>query len=332
MKKQRAAAVLAAGLLTTVALYAFGRHGATGGDTIRVSGNIEVTDVDVSFRMAGRVIERPAAEGMPIAAGAVVATLDTTELRHEVAVHEAELEAAQAQLAELESGSRNEEIGQAQAAVRLAQSEAERWRAEETRQRELYGKSVISKRELEVAEASFTVARERLVQSNKALALLEEGPRREVIEAARARVRQAAEALAAIRTRLADATLVSPLRGIVIAEHVESGEQVAAGMPIVTIGDLDRVWMRAYVDETDLGRIRLGERVAVHTDTFSGKSYAGVITFISDQAEFTPKSVQTEKERVKLVYRIKIEIPNPSHELKPGMPADAEISALPRKQ
>ena len=332
MKKKILIPVLVvAALIAAATLFAINRRERADDGTLRVSGNIEVSDVEVSFRMPGRVMTRPAEEGRPIAAGAVVATLDTSELQHEIALREADVAAARAQLAELESGSRRQEVAQAQAAVRAASSEAERWSAEYARQRELYAKNVISKRELETAEAAAETARERVVQARQTVALLQEGPRRETIAAARARVRQASEAVAALRTRLADATLVSPLSGVVIAEHIEPGEHVAAGMPVVTIADLDRVWMRGYIDETDLGRIRVGQRVSVSTDTFPGKTYPGVITHIADQAEFTPKSVQTEEERVKLVYRIKIEIPNRSHELKPGMPADATLAVPPRK-
>jgi HlyD family secretion protein len=331
MKKKILIPILLVVLIAAATLFAINRRRGDDDGTLRVSGNIEVDDVEVSFRMPGRVVTRPAAEGMPIAVGAVVATLDTDELQHEIALREADVAAARAQLAELESGSRRQDLAQAQAAVRGAAAEAERWTAEVARQRELYGKNVISKRELEVAEASAETSRERVVQARQTLALLEEGPRRETIAAARARVRQASEAVAALRTRLVDATLLSPMSGVVIAEHIEPGEHVAAGTPVVTIGDLDRVWMRAYVDETDLGRVKLGQRVTVSTDTFPGKAYPGVITYISDQAEFTPKSVQTEKERVKLVYRLKIDVPNPTHELKPGMPADATLAVPLRK-
>lgn len=331
MKKKIILPVLLVAIIAS-AVFAINRRRGDDDGALRVSGNIEVTDVEVSFRMPGRVATRPASEGMPIAAGAVVATLDTSELEHEIAARDADVAAARAQLAELESGSRRQEIEQARAAVRQAQAESDRWIADYARQRELYGKKVISQRELEASETAAQTARERVVQARQTVALLEEGPRPETKQAARARVQQAGQAGAALRTRLADATLVSPLSGVVIAKHVEPGEHVTDGAPVVTIGDLDRVWMRGYVDETDLGRIRVGQRVDVRTDTFPGKSYPGVITWISEQAEFTPKSVQTEKERVKLVYRLKIDIPNPSHELKPGMPADADIAVVPRKR
>jgi HlyD family secretion protein len=127
------------------------------------------------------------------------------------------------------------------------------------------------------------------------------------------------------KTRLGYTILASPVSGLVISKNIEPGEQVAAGTPVITVGELDTVWVRAYINETDLGRVKVGQKARVTTDTWPGKVYDGIVTFISSEAEFTPKIVQTQKERVKLVYRVKITIPNPNMELKPGMPADAEI-------
>jgi len=131
--------------------------------------------------------------------------------------------------------------------------------------------------------------------------------------------------LALARTRLSYATVFSPLSGTVLSKNAEPGEFVAAGTPVVTVADLREVWLRGYIPETDLGKLRLGQEVAVTTDSYPGKKYEGRVTFIAQEAEFTPKSVQTQKERVKLVYRIKVTIANPAAELKPGMPADGAI-------
>jgi HlyD family secretion protein len=127
------------------------------------------------------------------------------------------------------------------------------------------------------------------------------------------------------RVKLSYTTLVAPVSGIVTVRQAELGEYVAAGTPVVTIADMDHVWVRAYVGESDLGRVRWGQAATVKTDTFPGKTYKGTISFISSEAEFTPKTVETHKERVALVYRVKIDLDNPNHELKPGMPADITI-------
>ena len=118
---------------------------------------------------------------------------------------------------------------------------------------------------------------------------------------------------------------MSPLAGFVLTDSIEAGEFVAPGTPVGTVGDLHHVWLRVYIDETDLGRIKVGQAVRVTADTHPDKVYRGRVTFIASEAEFTPRSVQTTKERVKLVYRIKVDVPNPDLELKPGMPADGEV-------
>ena len=292
---------------------------------LRISGNIEITTVEVSFRVPGRVVERVVSEGEGLLEDQVVARIDSSEYAHEVALRRAELGAASAQLAELVAGFRTEEIAQARAALARVQADAERFHVEFERQRDLFARDVISDRELETAQAADRVAQAQVEEAGQRLGLLESGPRPEQIDQAQHRVRQAEEALALAETRLSYTVLTAPLAGMVLADHVESGEQVAAGAPVVTVGDLTSVWLRGYVDETDLGRVKIGQRVRVSTDTYTDKSYDGAVTFISSEAEFTPKSVQTSKERVKLVYRIKIDVENPAHELKPGMPADASI-------
>jgi len=166
-----------------------------------------------------------------------------------------------------------------------------------------------------------------LAQAKAEYDLVKAGPRREVIDQARAQLEQARAALQLAKTQLGYATVVSPLTGVVLSKNIEPGEYVAPGTAVVTVGDLVNVWLRAYIEETDLGRVKVGQRAWVTTDTDPGKKYPGRVSFISDEAEFTPKNVQTQKERVKLVYRIKIDITNPEMELKPGMPADAVIEA-----
>ena len=136
---------------------------------------------------------------------------------------------------------------------------------------------------------------------------------------------QAKEALKLAEIRLGYTKLRSPLSGIGLSEHIEAGEYVVPGTAVITIANLQDVWLRAYINETDLGRVKVGQKVEVTTDSYPNKKYSGLISFISSQAEFTPKTVQTQEQRVKLVYRVKIDIDNPDMELKPGMPADATI-------
>lgn len=345
--------------------------------TIRVSGNIEATDVEVSFKIPGRVEERTVSEGEMVQAGQLVARLDRDELIEEAASRRAEVGAVQAALAELLAGSRSEEIGEAEAAahkarswldellagsrpqdiaahkatVERAKAEVDRLEAEYTRQKTLFKSDVISAREYETTQAALEAAKARfredqerskltiegprkeqieqarasLKQTTERLALVTKGPRHEVIDQARARLEQVKQALAVAETRLGYTSVISPVAGVVLSENLEAGMYAAPGTPVVTVGDLLHVWVRAYISETDLGRVKVGQRVRVTTDTYPGKHYGGQVSFIASQAEFTPKNVQTGKERVKLVYRIKIDIQNADMELKPGMPADADV-------
>ncbi len=294
---------------------------------IRVSGNIEATTVELSFKIPGRVLERPLDEGETVRAGQLVARLDSEDLRHEVAARRAEVDAAKAALAELEAGYRKEEIAQADAALRRIEADARRIKTDFARQQALYRREVISRREFDASRASYEESLASVREAKERLAMLRKGPRIEDIDQARARLRDAEAILDLAKTRLAYATLVSSVSGLVLSKNIEPGEQVAAGTPVVTVGMLDEVWVRAYISETDLGRVKVGQKAWVTTDTYPGRKYPGYISFISSEAEFTPKNVQTEKERVKLVYRIKIVISNPNMELKPGMPADGEIQA-----
>jgi HlyD family secretion protein len=170
-------------------------------------------------------------------------------------------------------------------------------------------------------------ARAALNQAKAQYDLVKAGPRKETIDQSRARVKQAEAALQLSQTRLSYTTLVSPMSGVVLSKNIEPGEYVSPGTPVVTVGDLVNVWLRAYIPEGVLGRVKVGQKAKVTTDTYPGKVYEGRVSFIAQEAEFTPKNVQTEKERVKLVYRIKIDITNPAMELKPGMPADAVIES-----
>lgn len=295
------------------------------GDIIRISGNIEVTDVEVSFRISGWVKERSVSEGELVKAGEIVATLDREELAQEVSIRKAEIKAVEAALNELEAGSRPEEIAEGEAVVSRTKSNLDRLHVDHKRQKELYEKGIVSTREYDASKSDYETAQARYREAMEQLTLLKKGPRQEKIDRARADLERAKEALAVAQTQLSYTTIFSPISGIVLSENVEQGEYVSPGTPVVTIGDLENTWLRAYINETDLGRVKVGQKVHVITDTYPDKMYDGYVSFIASEAEFTPKNVQTEEERVKLVYRVKIEVPNPDIELKPGMPADADI-------
>jgi len=293
--------------------------------SITISGNIEITEVEVSFQIPGKVEKRLIAEGDIVHEGDTIAILDNREVTHELALQEAELEAAKAKLMELQGGFRTEEVMQAHAKLAQAQANLSRLKADFSRQKQLFEGDVISSKEFDVSSSAYEVAKAKVSEARERYALLKKGVREEKILQAKAQVKKAEQSLALAQTKYDDATIRAPITGVVLSENVETGEFVAPGTPVVTLGKLTETWMRGYIDQTDLGKVKIGQEVEVTIDTYPGKVYPGTITFISSEAEFTPKNVQTQKERVKLVYRIKVDIPNPKSELKPGMPADGKI-------
>lgn len=380
MKKRIPLVVLAVAAVGAAVYYVgFVTNGDTG--SIIVSGNIELTDAQLSFKIPGRLAERLVDEGEFVTEGSPVARLEPADQELMVAQAEANLAYSQSVLAELEAGSREQEIRQAKAAVdqakamldelergsrpqevatakdRLAQAEAEAARLATDRKRleQLYAEGAVSEQQYEAVRTADIVAAEQadsarefldlvvegprketieqaraaLQQAEERYALVQEGPRKESIEQARAKAAVAEETLRQAKQQLAYTELVAPFDGVVLSKSAEPGEYLNPGTPVVTVGEMDRVWLRAYVNETDLGRIHLNQEVQVTSDSYPDKIYAGRIAFISSQAEFTPKTVQTHEERVKLMYRIKIDLENPNHELKLGMPADAHIDAAP---
>jgi HlyD family secretion protein len=318
-----------AGLIAVAGIATFIVCGRKGGEdgSLKVSGNIEVVEAQAAFRIPGRIATRTVDEGDVVRAGQVIATLDETDLSQQVAMRQAEVDAAVAALQELENGSRKEDVGRAKAALDAAEAEAKRLTADDARQKTLFDKEVISAREYDVSKTALDVARSKAREAQQAYQLVKTGPRRETIAQAKARVDQATQVLELAKTQQGYTKLLSPLDGVVLSKNAEPGEVVAAGTPVVTVGDLRSVYLRAYVDESDLGRIKLGQKVWVTVDAYPGRRFEGKLSFISPESEFTPKMVQTEKERVKLVYRVKVDVPNPDMALKPGMPADGVVEA-----
>jgi HlyD family secretion protein len=355
---------------------------------IHLSGNIELTQVDISFKVAGKLIERTVDEGDPVKKGQLIARIDRdtmerqkdrdaagvfsaeTELRQsdtsvayqretleaDIALRKAELREAQAHLNELETGSRPQEIAQARDAVSDAQAQFDQAQLDWQRAQELIKTDDISRAQSDQFRARFDSTRAMLSKAKETSGLVVEGPRKEQIEAARAQVARAAAAIrmseanrlelkrreeetttrraeiqrnqaqmAMTQSQLKDMFVISPIDGVVLVKSAELGEVLAAGTTVVSIGDIDHPWLRGYINERDLGRVHLGDKANITSDSFPGKIYPGHVSFIASEAEFTPKQIQTSEERVKLVYRIKIEAENPHRELKSNMPVEADI-------
>jgi len=328
-----------------IGLY-FYRHIGNSSDSsvLTISGNIEVTEAQMSFKIPGRLLARLVNEGDPVHNGQPLARLEKSDQEIAMAGAEANLTYAKAVVAELEAGSRSQEIETARAELdkaRAAEKSAvvllHQAKADYERYSALYREGGVSKRMLETyttqnetAQNARDEAISRIRLATEQLDLRMVGPRKEMIDQARAKVKAALEALNQARQQLSYTEMNSPLDGVVLSASAEAGEYLNPASPVVTLGEIARPWLRAYINEKDLGRIQLQQKVLVTTDSFPGKKYPGRISFISSQAEFTPKSVQTFEERVKLMYRIKIELENQAGELKPGMPADAVIDLTTR--
>jgi HlyD family secretion protein len=256
----------------------------------------------------------------------------------------------------LRTGARPQEIQEAEAAASAARTESDRAAKDWVRAQQLFKNEDISAQQYDQFRARSEAAASALRQAEQRLALVREGARTESIDAAAAQLERARAGLAVgeanrlevrrreqeiparqadiarlraqiglLQEQLRDTVAAAPIGGVVLVKSADAGEITAAGTAILTVGDIERPWLRGYVPEAALGRVKLGQKVRITTDSYPGKTYQGAITFISPEAEFTPKQIQTQEERVKLVYRLKIEVANPRHELKLNMPADGEI-------
>lgn len=358
------------------------------GGALRLSGNIELTEVNIAFKIPGKLIERAVDEGDPVKAGTVVARLDKdtltgqqararaalagaeslgvqqlTAIDYQAATLEgqlqqraAEVKGAEARLAALVAGSREQEKQQARANLDRVRTEFDRAANDWKRAQALIKNEDISAADFDQYRTRYEGAEAQLKTGKEQLALVLEGPRKEDIDAGRAQLQQAqatlrvAEAqrlelkrkreelvsrradidqrkadVRVVQTQLDDTEAASPIDGVVLVKSAEVGEVIAAGTTVLTVGDLAHPWLRAYINERDLGRVKLGQKVKISTDSFPGRAYWGRVSFIASEAEFTPKQIQTTEERAKLMYRVKIDVDNPRGELKSNMPADAEI-------
>jgi len=351
-KKVLFLAIAAAVVAGVVVIYLYWRSLAGGVATITVSGNVEATEAHLAFKLSGRIKRFTVEEGALVAAEQEVACLEDDDLRANeaeaqaavevaraaVAQAEAAAAVAQAHLRELEAGARPQEVERAAAEVQLAEAELERARSEWERIQKLFNERSATESQRDAAKAEHDKAAARCRAAREALALVKAGARAETIEAARAEVARtqaavrAAQAqvhlaearLALVRVQIGYARLHSPLAGRVVRKNVEVGELVVAGTPVLTVANIRQPWVRAFINEPDLGRVRLGARATVRMDG-SSRTFSGRVAFISDVAEFTPKNIETRAERVRLVYRVKILVENPEEVLKPGMPVEVDI-------
>jgi len=292
---------------------------------IESTGTIEATEVDIRSEASGKILTLYFDEGNWVKKGEVLAEIDHEKLDIELAQAKARLAEAEAQLTLLIKGLRDKEVERAREAFLESKVLLKDSRREYKRIQKLSDEGVVDLGSRDKAEAAYEAAQKRYEIAKKNYEIAVEGSRKEEIQAGEA-VKEAAEAqVKLIERQIEDATVTIPIDGVISERYVELGEFVSVGSLMATVIDLKHVWVMAYVSEKNLGKVKLGQQGKVMVDSFPDKEFIGKVTYISPEAEFTPKNIQTKEERVKLVFGVKIEVDNPDQELKPGMPADAVI-------
>jgi HlyD family secretion protein len=299
-------------------------HDRSNPDVLRLYGNVDIREVELSFRQPGRMVSMALDEGDAVTAGTVMARLDAEPYRQKQAAAQAELRAAEADLDKLRSGNRPQEIAQAQERVSQTQAAFREAELNFNRQNTLLKSGTSSQRTVDAARATHDQTAADLASAKAALSLVKDGFRSEDIAAGVARVAMAEAALAQARIALTDTELVAPSNGTVIARVREPGSMVASNTPVYTLSLRDPVYVRAYVSESGLGRIAPGAPVRVQTDS-PDKVYHGQVGFISPRAEFTPKTVETTDLRTDLVYRLRLVITDADEGLRQGMPVTVDV-------
>ncbi len=292
-------------------------------------GNVDIREVELAFRREGRLTKLAFDEGDAVSKGDVVAELDTEPFQEALDAAEADVKAAQAELARLRSGNRPQEIAEAGQQVREASAAFEEAAANAQRQSALAKSGAVSARTAEAAEADRVAAAATLEAARQRLSLQRAGSRKEDVSAAEARLAAAVAARAQAQTALDDARLLAPADGIVLSRVREQGSMLSAGASVYTLSLRDPVYVRAYVSEEELGRVAPGARVEVRTDS-SDKVYRGQVGFISPRAEFTPRSVETSDLRTDLVYRLRVVVGDADAGLRQGMPVTVDVLAAQR--
>jgi HlyD family secretion protein len=317
MKTTTAAAV--------AALFLGGCARGTDGTQILASGHVEATEVRISTKVAGRLESLLLQEGDVVRVAQVLGTIATTDLKLALEQARAERDQAAAEYRLRLVGARKEDIAELEAQIGSVRSDLESAQKDLGRMQGLLDKGSGTGKARDDATTRRDMAAHRLDAMSQALARMKAGSRPEEKDASRARLAAMEARVAQLGQQLKDATILSPLAGVVTERVAEPGELLQVGSPLCMITDLANAWLTVYVSGPDLSRIRLGQEAQVTTD--DRQTRKGKVTFIASQAEFTPKNVQTRDERVKLVYRVKVSLDNQDGLFKPGMPAEARLQA-----
>jgi len=294
-------------------------------NTLRLEGHMEATETDLAFKVSGIIQYIFFQEGDWVAMNQVVAGLEAQDLKDEVDRARAAQAASKANLDKYERGYRPQEIKEAEAQVGKTKADLVNKKLDYARYENLYRRQVVPGITRDKFEADYLMAKEAHKSASEQYSLRKEGFRVEDIDQARNQFKEAQAALELALTRLGYGTITSPINGVVLVRPMEPGMTAAVGAPVLTLGDMDNIYFQGYIPATDLAKVKFGMKAYVTTDSYPGKKYPAWVSFINAKAEFTPKTVETYKERVTLVYRCKIRAQNLNYDLKPGMPAEAVI-------
>ncbi len=317
--------VVLAAILSGLGYWLFLEGNRTPANLLKLQGHMEATETDLAFKVSGIIEYIFFQEGDWVTSGQKAAGLEAKDLKDEVERARATLAAATANLAKMEAGCRPQEIKEAEAQVGKTKADLANKKIDYERYENLYRRKVVPGLTRDKFEADYLMARETHQSALEEYSLRREGFRKEDIDKARGEFQQAKAALDLALTRLGYATITSPVTGVVLVRPMEPGMTAAVGAPVLTLGDMDNIYFEGYIPETDLAKVKFGMKAEITTDSYPGKRYPAWVSFINSKAEFTPKTVETYKERVTLVYRTKIRAKNLNYDLKPGMPAEAVI-------
>lgn len=298
------------------------------------SGTIEATQANLAFQVSGRVLHVAVNEGQNVVKDQVLAELDRSEFQSRYDQAKATLDKSSGNLEQLSTmldiytKTLPEEVKRAESSVENTGYVMDDARKNHERYEQLFRRGVASEKERDAMKLNYDTSKTRLAEGEAILKqaqgnLKKIDAARQDVQAARSQVQMSRAALEQANIQMQYTQLKAPISGTITSRNVEPGEVVTTGREVLTLSDLSRVDLKIFVDETEIGKVKPGQKVEVRVDTFPGKVYTGYVSFVSPEGEFTPKIIQTQKERVKLVYLVKVSIPNPNLELKTGMPADA---------
>lgn len=317
--------IIFVGFIFFIIISATGCSGNDNSVNISESGTIETTDIVLSAQTSGKIKKLLFDEGDKISKGDTIVIIDHSLLDIRLQQAIAAEKAAEAQYNFLKNGARKEDLFVAKQNLIQAKTAFSLAKKNERRMEKLLESKSITQKQYEDVKANYDIATAKYKSAKETVIKLNRFARPEELQKAQANVEQATSQAALVKQQIEDSYIASPINGIFVEKYVELGELALPATSLVKVSDLLNVELYIYVSETDMGKIKTGDKVEVTVDSFPNKIFKGKVVFISSEAEFTPKNIQTKEERTKLVFKVKIKVPNPDFELKSGMPADAVI-------